>query len=288
MPTLAKLKGGAALCAALLAMSSSAAELGLCRFNTSTMQFQGTAQEQARCLLRKVKTQGAGSTLQDIPAWLLERVGKDISISPAQMSKYLAQHDIQASQIGGAVHSVDVKRIRYFVIHDTSSPEFTTSTFEDPINSPQWKYNNLAPFKTSKTARKVNVVTNRVGDSLTLQDLTAQRPSPASKLEQNKDVPKSRPYFVHVENVQPRLKPAGSWAWVAPDPGFTAPQVERLALIYIVSSVRAGHWLIPALHFNVDKGVTSEDPHDDPQGFNLQQWVSAVASVTDSIVASTP
>jgi len=38
----------------------------------------------------------------------------------------------------------------------------------------------------------------------------------------------------------------------SPDPGFTPAQYERLALQYIIASVRRGSWMIPAFHCVLD------------------------------------
>ena len=275
------LKWGVTLLTAFLATPTLSADLGLCKFSTETMQFRGTTVDQTNCLLRKVKPQGAGSTAQKIPKWLLDNVGRDTSITPKQMSTFLITNRIQPSHVGGIVSHVDLTRARYFVIHDTSSPAF--ATFPADINDSTWSGNDLHSFKTREIAKKINIVTNRVGESMTLQDLSTERQSPATKLEESGVAPKSKNYFIHVENVQPREKPAGSWPWVAPTPGFTPPQINRLALIYVVSSVRAGHWLTPAYHFNIDSRATSREPHDDPQGFNLDDWITAVSSIVTNI-----
>src|SRR5208283_5439000 len=66
--------------------------------------------------------------------------------------------------------------------------------------------------------------------------------------------------FLHVEMIQPRRGGRGT---LAPTPGFTAAQYERLALLYAMASVRAGTWLVPAFHATIDGGV--RNGHDDPQ-----------------------
>jgi hypothetical protein len=55
---------------------------------------------------------------------------------------------------------------------------------------------------------------------------------------------------------------------------FTPAQQDRLALLYVVASVRAGAWLIPAYHATIDENLAGG--HDDPQGFNLADWASRV------------
>ncbi len=86
------------------------------------------------------------------------------------------------------------------------------------------------------------------------------------------DIP-AKGLFLHIENVQPRVgepavPPVGREAndLIAPDPGFTAAQYKRLALIYIAASVRRGEWLIPGFHAVIDSGISGA--HDDPQNFD--------------------
>ena len=54
-------------------------------------------------------------------------------------------------------------------------------------------------------------------------------------------------------------------------------QLERLALIYVVASVRTGNWLIPAYHSSIDLGFP--DRHDDPQNFDLDRWAMKLQKV---------
>jgi hypothetical protein len=56
----------------------------------------------------------------------------------------------------------------------------------------------------------------------------------------------------------------------SPIPGFTGPQLVRLAVVYVAASVRQGTWLIPAFHASIDEGI--KGGHDDPQRFNLSEW----------------
>ncbi len=74
--------------------------------------------------------------------------------------------------------------------------------------------------------------------------------------------------FLHVELVQPRRSQPGRGRGndaLAPTPGFSDIQYDRLALIYTIASVRAGRWLIPAFHVAIDSGIRGG--HDDPQNF---------------------
>ncbi|MGH7126712.1 MAG: hypothetical protein ACREFI_20200, partial [Stellaceae bacterium] len=44
--------------------------------------------------------------------------------------------------------------------------------------------------------------------------------------------------------------------------------------IYIVASLRAGAWMIPAFHAVIDDGIY--DKHDDPQNFEFEKFASAI------------
>lgn len=261
-----------------LASGADARTFGGCRFDVAMEQFAGLVAEQLTCLLRKVRLRGSGSDRQEIPVWLLQHAGGSISISPDQVMNYLRAENIRAEDLGGPIVTGDVPTLRYFVIHDTSSPELTGVTaFPSNINEQTFSGNNLNMW--SSLASRVHLIISRDGRSRTLQDWGANRAKPATKIEQNGYAPRARRVFAHVENIQPRIKPAGSWGWIAPQPGLGPAQEQRLALSYIVASLRAGRWLIPAYHFNIDQGIP--DGHDDPQNADLGGWVARIESIVE-------
>src|SRR5262245_5065624 len=97
---------------------------------------------------------------------------------------------------------------------------------------------------------------------------------------------RSQGLFIHVENIQPRRsldigRPGNDH--VAPDPGLTAAQYQRLALLYVAASVRKGTWLIPAFHAVLDLNVGD---HDDPQNFDVAVWAAALRELLDQIQPS--
>jgi hypothetical protein len=200
------------------------------------------------------------------------------------MQAYLTRQGISADELTDQIKVGDKPTLRYFVIHDTSSPEIASSgtTFPANINEASWSGNRLTGWEG--IARRVNLIISRDGRSRRLSEWGAARPLPATKLEQANRVPSARPVFAHVENIQPRIRPPNSWAWRAPVPGFSPAQERRLALSYIVASMRAGRWLIPAYHFNIDEGVG--ESHDDPQHAYLASWVAEVAAVESAILTS--
>ncbi len=59
----------------------------------------------------------------------------------------------------------------------------------------------------------------------------------------------------------------------APRPGFSVPQLDRLALLYVAASTRREQWLIPAFHGVIDDEFGS-NAHDDQQHFDLNLWAS--------------
>lgn len=78
---------------------------------------------------------------------------------------------------------------------------------------------------------------------------------------------------IHIELIQPRRRdPNGPPKndLIAPVPGFTDKQYERLALLYVCASVRRGTWMIPAYHSAIDAGI--KGAHDDPQNFLLEKF----------------
>jgi hypothetical protein len=111
---------------------------------------------------------------------------------------------------------------------------------------------------------------NRRGEMLVGHQLSV--PWRATKLEGDIGIP-SKGMFIHVESIQPRRRdPSGGPKndAIAPDPGLTQEQYDRLALLYLVASSRAGVWMIPAFHAAIDEGTP--DAHDDPQNFDLKKF----------------
>ena len=78
--------------------------------------------------------------------------------------------------------------------------------------------------------------------------------------------------------IQPRRSAGGGRNDAqTPDPSFTTVQYERLALLYIIASVRAGHWLIPAFHAVIDGHIPNG--HDDPLNFDIDSFAAALERV---------
>lgn len=259
---------------------------GVCRFDTNTMSFEGAAQESAKCLLRPVQIRaGLGPKLANLPPNLNSLIGNSADLPHAKVRAYLAKKGIAETEIGGSLDqrlSQNSKGVaaRFFVIHDTSSPNFGNRTdFPADIDQSD-RVNNLARYGGSNAVAHLFI--NRGGKVLAGHPLS--QGWRATKLETQVVGTLARGLFIHVELIQPRRSnPSGNAGndQIAPDPGFTEAQYEKLALAYVVASVRAGKWLLPGFHAVIDSGIS--DGHDDPQNFNLLKFDITLGKVIDTI-----
>jgi hypothetical protein len=257
-----------------------------CPFDQTHMSFVGSPLEQARCLLRFVKRVG---NVDDTPAMLPPQLSQllgapqTVDVTKTQLRSYLQRHGILESAVGGSVddpvcradtNNPAARLAQYFVIHDTSSKLRPGETF-DPnfINTATWRGNRLANLERGKT----HIYINRLGETLTDADyLTPRR---ATQFELHPPHTRFRGLFLHHELVQPRMGPGNSDP-ESPDPGFTQLQYERLALQYILASVRRASWMIPAFHCVLDLKVGD---HDDPQRFDLATWGTALGAMLSDV-----
>ena len=227
----------------------------------------------ARCLLRPVKIYGnLGPTLDTLPAPLETLVGKPVDINAESLKRYLDAHGVTEDSIGRLL-ATPLTTARYFVIHDTSYPYLKNEEFPADINEATWAGNNLRRWEQVKVT---HVYANRLGESATAANF--EQTVGATKYERRG--PGRKGLFVHVELIQPRRRDPGGGAnndAFSPSPGFTAQQLDRLALLYVTASVRRGRWLLPAFHAAIDAGV--RDSHDDPQNFDLDGWLASVQSL---------
>ena len=259
---------------------------GVCRFDTNTLNFEGSTQKSAKCLLRPVKIRAdLGPKLTDLPPILKSLIGNSADLPLAKIRTYLANNGLNEAKIGG---SLDQKlsqnssgvSARFFVIHDTSSPNFgNRPDFPADIDQSA-RVNNLAPHGGSNAVAHLFI--NRGGEVLTGHPFS--QGWRATKLESKVVGTPARGLFIHVELIQPRRSnPSGSAGndQIAPDPGFTEAQYEKLALAYVVASVRAGKWLLPGFHAVIDSGIG--DGHDDPQNFDLSKFDTTLGKVIDKI-----
>jgi hypothetical protein len=248
-----------------------------CAFDATQFSFNGTPAQQASCLLRFVKRGGeVGDANATLPAALADLLAdpQALGVTSAQLRLNLQNRGIVESTVGGSVServchadsdNPAAPLARYFVIHDTSKKLNPGQTFDPAlIDSPTWRGNQLAYLARGKT----HVYITRLGQTLT--DNAYTTPWRATQFE--KKTTRYRGLFLHHELVQPRMGP-GKSDIESPDPGFTPAQYERLALQYVIASVRRGSWMIPVFHCVLDLHVGD---HDDPQHFDLAAWGQAL------------
>lgn len=250
-----------------------------CTFDAAQLTFAGSPVEQAQCLLRFVKRVGeVGDTPAALPQALTTLLSNplNLGVTKSQLRSFLQKKGVPESTVGGSVtdrlchadsDNPSAPAARYFVIHDTSFKLKASETFDpDFINTTRWSGNKLATLPRGKT----HIYITRLGETLT--DKSYLTPWRATQFEIKPNHTRFRGLFLHHELVQPRKGPAGSDA-ESPDPGFTKEQYARLALQYVIASVRRGNWMVPVFHCVLDLGVGD---HDDPQHFDMAAWGTAL------------
>lgn len=265
---------------------SQAATSGVCKFDSATLKFRGTAEEGAKCLLRPVKIAGnLGSTLDELPSTLKTLVGTSADLPRAKVRAFLATLNVTEDQIGGRLDD-DLSQnsagqsARFFVIHDTSAPFLgNVAAFPADIDTSN-QINKISQYAGPNSVAHLFI--NRRGDLLVGHPFT--KGWRATRLETNFAGTRSRGLFIHVELVQPRREnPAGGNGndQFAPDQGFTDIQYQRLALAYTVASVRRSEWLMPGFHAVLDSGISGG--HDDPQRFDLTKFDAKIGEIIAAI-----
>lgn len=250
-----------------------------CAFDVVHTRYVGSTVEQARCLLRSVgRFANKLGDIQPLSNSLETRLSmQSIDFTKDQLSRYLQTHGISTNDIGGTLDEPLNPNTRYLIIHDTSSPNYGPNDFPDDINIATWSGNMLESVKPN-----AHIYVNRVGESTTKVNLAMHQHTTKFELQDRK---RRRNLFVGIELIQPRRAfPIGSEKLndaLAPDPGFTRPQLQRLALIYLAASSRSGRYLIPAFHAVVDMNIPNG--HDDPQNFDLQAWSGVIDQLVEDV-----
>lgn len=276
---------GASICAAAEATP------GRCGFQASRQQFRGTPLRQARCLLRDVGPRGLVKTpAVSLPSGLARWIDQPMSRWKVPLRQWLAAHGVSEDDVGGSLDApLSMAALpggrgvhaRYFVIHDTSWPFIEAENFPDEDDA---RVNDLTQYAHSSTAL-AHVFVNRRGQSMTTHGF--DEPWRATKLENRLAGPAGKGLFLHVELVQPRRSDPSQAVRndsLAPSPGFTPAQYDRLALLYWAASIRAGRGLVPCLHATLDDGFV--DGHDDPQNFELTRFDEALRQLAAELGAS--
>lgn len=261
-----------------------------CKFDLETLQFRGKPVQQARCLLRPNQIGGVLSEqLENLPYPLEKLIGRKVKVKKETFRRFLQKNKVAEDTIGGSLDESlsraklpDGKEIAalYFIIHDTSSPYLKDEPFPADFNADaNWKGNDLSIWLKLPVA---HVFVNRLGESVTINDFS-QKVEKGWGTKFARDVLKAdaKGLQIHIELIQPRRRAADNSNpendLIAPLPGFTEKQYEKLALLYIAASVRRGSWLIPAYHSAIDAGI--KDAHDDPQNFELQKFADALKNL---------
>lgn len=271
---------GAALLAGCVTRAP-APGIGPCRFNTEALAFGGDALQQASCLLRTVRKWGkVDAEAASLPPTLSSLIGRP---TPDYLKQGLQAMALPPEELGGTLQA-DLSRAddgdmsaptaRYFVIHDTSTPWLGDAPAfpADDADS----VNGLKGY--AKPNAVAHVFVNRRGQILLGHDFA--EPWRSTKFETKTIGTPAKGLFVHIELVQPRRRdPSGSPRndAIAPVPGFTTAQYEKLAQLYVAASVRKGQWLIPAFHAALDEGLA--DAHDDPQNFDISAFDAALKAL---------
>jgi hypothetical protein len=272
----------------LAAVISMSAQNTPCKFDPDTLQFAGTPVEQAKCLLRPNSVGGnLGTELRKLPSPLEKLIGQPLVLPKDKVRKYLTTHGIAEDALGGSLDTPlsiatlpggERMQALYFIIHDTSSPYLKDEPFPENFNTDKnWRGNDLAIWLKQPVA---HVFVNRLGESLTTTPFEeTTKKGWGTKFARDLLQAPGKGLQIHIELIQPRRRdPAAQNPendLIAPKPGFTHEQYERLALLYVCASVRRGSWMIPAYHSAIDAAI--KDAHDDPQNFELGKFASALA-----------
>ncbi len=291
---------GAMLCAAAQTASSEGCKpshfrplyflktMGPCRFDIDNLSFAGEPVEQAMCLMRGMDaTRNLVPPLDRLPAALASRIGENAGLpSHDVLSNYLSSQDLDLNLVAyiwqplsrARDNDPDAPMAKYFVIHDTSGPTYGRHGFPDDIDTNP-KINNLANFVCSDEWGKAHVVINRSGEMLLDHELST--PWRETKFEQAAEFGGAlKGLFLHTELIQPRRYGRGGDGH-SPDPAFSEAQYDRLALLYTVASVRAGHWMIPAFHAALDADI--RNGHDDPLNFNIESFAASLDRLIEQL-----
>tara|TARA_R110002074_G_scaffold368728_1_gene543280 strand:- start:84 stop:938 length:855 start_codon:yes stop_codon:yes gene_type:complete len=257
-------------------------------FSIKNQAFKGSKITQAEYLLHHVKPMGIlarDSTV--LPQFLHKLMNDDVSVvSISEIDIYLSDYHLDYSDVGGSIQDSLSRNkkgasAKYFVIHDTSTPNFLNKDFPSNINEDSWKQNDVEVRWGKRNGPHAFI--GRTGK--TFFPINFSVPWRATGFENetlNKAI--SRGLFVHIELVQPRKSKTGKWKdndIIAPDPGFTQEQYDKLALLYICTSARAQNWLVPAYHAVLDQGL--KNGHDDPQNFKLNKFSDNIEALVKEL-----
>jgi hypothetical protein len=263
--------------------------MGPCNFDPDTFSFAGEPARQAACLVRPVATWAKlGPVLSNLPPVFADRIGHASGLPDrTALAALLTALRLDGRLGNGLLDPISrandndplAPAAKYLVIHDTSGPKLGSW----PANLDEdRKINNLERFRCSDSFAIAHVIVNRGGDLFVGHDFSV--PWRSTKFERALNFGLAlKGLFLHVEFIQPRRGGHGHGRndTVAPNPGLTAAQYDRLALVYTLASVRAGQWLIPAFHAVLDADIRGG--HDDPQNFDLESFAHSLEMLLDQL-----
>ena len=266
--------------------------LGPCEYNPETFSFAGEPDQQAMCLMRSGNARrNLGPRLETLPPALAARVGQSSGLPDREtLAALLAELGLiwdYAPFLWQPLsrardNDPEAPQARYLVIHDTSGPNFGRRPFPENIDEHR-SINNLGRFRCGDGWELAHVIINRTGAMLLGHELS--QPWRAMRFERaTRFGTDLKGLFLHVELIQPRRSQPGRGRGndaLAPTPGFSDIQYDRLALIYTIASVRAGRWLIPAFHVAIDSGIRGG--HDDPQNFEVAAFAGSIERLADRL-----
>ena len=266
--------------------------MGVCAFDSETLSYAGTPVQQAMCLMRGMDaSRNLGPPVENLPSGLVQRIGTITGLpTRGALASYLSEQDIETDFVShlwepvSRAHNNDPEApmARYFVIHDTSGPNYGHREFPSDIDTDP-HYENLADYACSDGWGRAHVFINRTGQMLLAHDYSI--PWRETKFEQAAEFGGAlQGLFLHTEMVQPRRSAPGRGAGndaQTPDPAFTAAQYDRLALLYTIASVRRGEWLVPAFHAAIDAEIPNG--HDDPLNFDIDSFANSLDRLVDKL-----
>jgi hypothetical protein len=284
-----------AIILAIFVLPASSADLSVgitkCGFIDKEFKFRGTSLQQAACLLRRVMEFGHIVTQPaTLPVFLRANIGKPVAHDRNQLRAYLSSLSLDEEAVGGSLdaklsrannNDSEAPEARYFVIHDTSTELKEQTTFPSDMDTAD-NWNDLSRY--ARPEADAHFYINRRGEGLVAHDLSV--PCFAIRLERDDQTGGlALGLFIHVELEQLRLKdpahPDGYFS-KAPQPGFTNQQYEKLALMYLVASTRAGRYLVPGFHGAIDEDISGS--HDDPQNFDLGNFDKVLMTTSRKIL----
>lgn len=265
--------------------------MGPCDFDVGLSSFAGSPAEQALCLVTPVLKGGKlGERLTILPE-PLQQVGQPHGLPEREALRELLRERGLEDMFGAGLsrpvsHAHDddplSRPMTYFVIHDTSSPNYLNKPLPSDIDTDS-NINNLQRYACSNKIERAHIFINRMGEILHPHDFSV--PWRATKFETATNFAHAlRGLFLHNELIQPRQRDP-NWRgfndFKAPEPGFSPAQYDALALVYVVASVRTGFWMIPAYHSVLDEGIYNK--HDDPQNFDLSAFADSVGRLREKL-----